>query len=216
MELIGVDTQQAYGVIRKKITTLDLAPGAQINEQELAAELRMAQKPVTEALKLLVHDHLVVITPRHGLYVADVSMPDLDQLSELRLSLETFAARLAAERASADDLAVLESIRLEQASADPTDARLLFEIDHRFHTSIAHASRNKYLAQTLDQLFGLSQRLWFLALPHLSHLSVAVERHLALIEAVRQHDSAGAEEIMRTHVADFYASVREVIAKRGG
>ena len=212
MELIRVDTQRAYDAIRAKITDLDLAPGAQINEQQLAAELQMALKPVTEALKLLVHDHLVVITPRHGLYVAAVNMPDLEQLSELRLSLETLAANLAAQRATEDDLVILESIRKEQAAVDPTDARRLFEVDHRFHQAIARAARNKYLAETLDQLFGLSQRLWFMALPRIALLSGAVERHVNIMEAIREHDSVKAEEIMRAHVVDFYASVRAVLA----
>ena len=79
-----VDTQRAYELIWDKITTLALKPGAAINEQQLAGELGMALTPVQEALKLLAHEHLVVITPRHGMYVADVNTPDLDQLSELQ------------------------------------------------------------------------------------------------------------------------------------
>ncbi|MGC9335543.1 MAG: GntR family transcriptional regulator [Anaerolineae bacterium] len=211
MEWERVDTRRAYEQIRERITTLELAPGSPINEQHLASELEMGLVPVREALKLLAHDNLVVITPRHGLYVADVNMPDLKQLSEMRLSLEGLSARLAAERATDDDLVVLEALRQEQASTDPEDSRRLFDIDHRFHQAIAQAAHNKYLADALERLFGLSQRLWYLALPQLGFLPSAVEKHLDLVEAIRAGDGDRAEEIMREHVGEFYGQVHEIL-----
>lgn len=212
MEMQRVDTQRAYEMVLEKITRLELPPGAAINAQKLADELEMALTPVQEALKQLAHDHLVRITPRHGLYVADVNVPDLEQISELRLKLESLAARLAAERASEDDLAVLEALRQEQVTADPADPRQLFDLDHKFHRAIAQAAGNKYLAQTLDHFFGLSLRLWYLVLPHLVFLPDAVSKHLDLIDAIRRGDAEVAEQIMQTHVAEFYDKVRAVLA----
>ena len=212
MDLVGVDTRRAYELIRARITTLELTPGAPINEQRLAEELDMGLTPVREALRLLAHDDLVVITPRHGLYVADVSASDLERISEMRLSLESLCARLAARRATADDLAVLEALRQEQASIPPQDSQRLFDFDHRFHQAIARAAHNQYLARTLDYFFGLSQRLWYLALPHLGFLPAAVEKHLDLVEAIQSGDADHAEQIMRDHVQDFYDKVRQVLA----
>lgn len=211
MELVRVDTQRAYELIREKITTLELAPGAPVNEQHLAEELDMGLVPVREALKLLAHDDLVVITPRHGLYVADVSISDLEQISEMRISLESLCARLAAQRATPDDLVVLEALRQEQATISPEDSRRLFDFDHRFHQAIARAAHNRYLARTLDHFFGLSQRLWYLALPHMGFLPAAVEKHLDLVEAIKAGDADQAEQIMCGHVQDFYDKVREVL-----
>lgn len=211
MELVRVDTQRAYELIRGKITTLELAPGAPINEQHLAEDLDMGLVPVREALKLLAHDDLVVITPRHGLYVANVSVSDLEQISEMRLSLESLCARLAAQRATSDDLAVLEALRQEQATIPPEDSQRLFDFDHRFHQAIARASHNQYLTRTLDYFFGLSQRLWYLALPHLGFLPAAVQKHLDLVDAIKSGDADQAEQIMRNHVQDFYDKVRQVL-----
>ncbi|MCL7454507.1 MAG: GntR family transcriptional regulator [Anaerolineae bacterium] len=211
MELERVDTKRAYEWIQERITTLELQPGSPINEQQLAAEMDMGLVPVREALKLLAHEKLVVITPRHGLYVADVNVPDLEELSEMRLSLEGLSARLAASRASDDDLVVLEALRHEQASTDPGDSRRLFDIDHKFHEAIARAAHNKYLGDALERLFGLSQRLWYLALPQMGFLPSAVEKHLDLVQAIRARDGDRAEAIMRQHVAEFYGQVREVL-----
>jgi DNA-binding GntR family transcriptional regulator len=215
MELERVDTKRAYELIREQITTLELAPGAPINEQELAEVLDMGLIPVREALKLLAHENLVVITPRHGLYVSDVNIPDLDQLSEMRLNLEGLGARLAAERATPDDLVVMEALRQELASTPPEDSRRLFDVDHKFHQAIARAAHNKYLADALERVFGPSQRLWHLAMPHLGFLPPSVEEHVDMVEAIQAGDGARAEEIMRQHVAEFYAQVRMVLRAEG-
>ena len=217
MELVRVDAQRAYELIWEKITTLELAPGAPINEQELAEALDLGTVPVREALKWLAHDNLVDVTERHGIYVADVNVDDLQQLSEMRLSLESLSARLAAERVEPDDLVVLKALRREQETfaaeegEDNGHLRDLFDRDHKFHQAVAKAAHNKYLAQTLDRLFGLSRRLWYLVLPHLSSLSSSVEMHVALVGAIESGDADQAEAIMYEHVKEFYDEVREIL-----
>jgi DNA-binding GntR family transcriptional regulator len=208
---VRVDTQRAYEQLWEKITTLELEPGAPINEQLLAQELGMGMSPVREALHLLTHENLVVVTPRHGLYVADVNVADLEQLSEMRLPLESLCARLAAQRVTADDLVVLEALSQEQSAIPAQDSLRLFDLDHKFHQAIAKAARNKYLAQTLDRLFGMSRRLWYLALPHLGYLPTAVEKHLDLVESIKAGDADRAGQIMHDHVEEFYAQVRETL-----
>ena len=215
-----VDTQRAYDLILEQITTLELAPASLINEQRLAVDLNLPPTSIEEALKLLEHEHLVRITPRHGTYVADINIPDLEQISELRLALESLVAGLAAQRATPDDLIVLEAIRQEQLATGSQDPRRLFDIDHKFHQAIAEAAHNKYLAETLNHLFGLSLRFWYLLLPsgdtvgYLEALPVAVEKHFDLVNAIRGHDAAAAHEIMRSHVGSFYQAVRRVLAAR--
>lgn len=213
MELERVDTLRAYELIGRKITTLELPPGAPINEQQLAEELLLGMTPVREALKLLAHDDLVVISPRHGLYVAEVNMSDLQQISEMRLVLETQSAQLAAQRVTADELAVLEALRQEQATTPVTDKRRLFDLDRKFHQAIVRATHNKYLARTLDHLFGLTQRLWYLKLPYLSLFTAAVEKHLEIVDAIRARDSERAASLMHDHVQQFYDHVLEALQK---
>ncbi len=211
MRLVGVDAQRAYDLIWEKITTLELAPGAAVSEQGLAEELEMGIVPVREALKWLAHENLVEVTERHGIYVADVDVGDLEQLSEIRLSLESLSARLAAERAEPDDLVVLHALRKEQAGVTPDEDRHLFDLDHRFHQAVAEATHNKYLAQTLERFFGLSRRLWCLVLPHGALLASSVERHLDLVDAIEGGDADRAEEIMREHIKAFYGEVRQIL-----
>ena len=211
MELVRVDTQRAYDLIWEKITTLELSPGSPISEQDLAQEYNVGAVPVREAIGWLAHENLVRVTERHGIYVADVNTQDLQQLSEMRLALESLSARLAAERAQPDDLVVLEALRKEQAALAPEESRELFDLDHKFHQAVAAAAHNRYLAQTLDRLFGLSRRLWYLVLPHLETLRSSVEMHLVLVEAIESRDPERAEMIMREHVGEFYSEVCEIL-----
>lgn len=211
MQLVGVDAQRAYDLIWEKITTLELAPGTLVHEQELADEFALGTVPVREALKWLAHENLVEVTERHGIYVADVNVEDLQQLSEIRLSLESLSARLAARRVEPDDLVVLHALRKEQAAATSQENRGLFDLDHRFHQAVAAAAHNRYLAQTLERLFGLSRRLWYLALPYLESLPSNVEKHLNLVEAIERGDADQAEAIMRQHVKEFYDEVHDIL-----
>jgi DNA-binding GntR family transcriptional regulator len=213
MELVRVDTQKAYDRLHEMITTLEIPPGEPIDEGRLSRELDMGLTPIREALKLLAHDNLIEVSPHGGIFAARVDVPELDQISELRRLLEAFSARLAAQRATQDDLVILEALRQEQATIPPDDQERWFDLDHRFHQAIARAAHNKYLAQTLDHFFGLSQRLWYLALPKIGFLPRAVEVHLELVDAIREGDAGKAEALMSTHVQDFYTKVQEILAE---
>jgi DNA-binding GntR family transcriptional regulator len=211
MELIAVDTQEAYTRIREAIVTLALNPGSLLDEQKLADALHLGGTPVREALKLLVHDGLVILTPRHGLYVADISLADLEQISEVRQVLEPFCAELAAQRATPDDLSVLEALRNEHAAISGDDRRRLLDVDHKFHQAVVRAAANGHLVRVMEHLFGLSQRLWYLALPQLDMLPSAVAEHLELLTAIQRRDAERARRIMHAHVKDFYDRVRSLL-----
>lgn len=214
-----VEMQRAYARLREQIITLQQRPGEAIKVESCAKELGLSPLAVMEALQLLAHEGLVNITPphEHGIFVSYVHLATLDQLSELRVRLEALAARLAAERATPDDLAVLDALLAEYAAIPSDDARRGLEVDHRLHDAIAQAAGNAYLAAALDDLFGLSQRLWYLVLPRLgvdSALSDAVLMHADLLKAIRGRDADAAERIMRQHVAQFYEQVRGQLKAR--
>lgn len=210
MQLVRVDTQRAYELIREKITTLELEPGSSIDESKLAQELDIGLTPVREALKLLLHEHLVEAPPR-GLYVTDIKVDELKKISNIRLLLEPYTAREAVKHATDDDLVILEALCREQAEVPKDEPRELFEVDHKFHHALARAADNKYLAQILEQFYGLSQRLWFMALPHLGFLPDAVETHLEMVEAIKTGNGDRAAEIMREHIQDFYDKVFKIL-----
>ena len=213
MELIDVDTRHAYDRIREMIVTLELPPATLIDEQRIAEALRIGQAPVRDAIKLLAHEGLVSVTPRHGIYVADINISDLDRICEVRLALEPLCAELAAQRATDDDMAVLNALRKEQEAAASGDGRSLRDMDHKFHRAIVTASKNQHLARIMERLFGLAQRLWTLALPRLDILPAAVAEHLKLVDSIKNRDPERARKLMNDHVKGFHEQVRTVLEK---
>jgi DNA-binding GntR family transcriptional regulator len=106
---------------------------------------------------------------------------------------------------------VLEALRQEQATTDPSDCRRLLDVDHKFHQAIVRAAKNKYLIRILEHLFGLSQRLWYMALPQLDSLPTAVAEHLEMVESIKSRDAVRARKIMHDHVKEFYDRVRIIL-----
>ena len=209
MKMNKVDTEKAYQLLWEKITSLELEPGSPLDIAALADELGFSQTSIREALGLLIHDHLVEAPPR-GLYVAGLKFSDLEKISTIRLNLETLAAQQAARQATKDDLVILGTLCEEVAQ----NTRDLFTLDQRFHQAIAKAACNNYLADTLQRMYGLSKRLWFLALPYLDFLPSAVKSHIKLVEAIREKDESLAMEIMRDHIEEFYLKIKEIIQEK--
>jgi DNA-binding GntR family transcriptional regulator len=211
MQLVEIDTQQAYEQIREMIITLELMPGSRVDEQGLAEQLNFGRIPIREALKLLVHDNLIEVSKHRGVYISRIDPEDLKSLSEVRVLMEGSTARLAAQRATEDDILIMETLIEEQKSIPPGDKQAWFEIDHKLHQAISAASQNHYLRDSLEYYFGLSQRLWYLALPKIDFLSQAVQEHADLVRSIKDHKSDEAEEIMAAHVLNFYNKVQEII-----
>jgi DNA-binding GntR family transcriptional regulator len=216
VDLVRQDTLRAYEQIKQKITTLHLEPGEPVDEDALAGELDLGATAIREALKLLAHDGLIVVTPRHGIRVAEANPGDLSQLFEMRLPLEMLCARMAAERATRDDIAVMDALVREAAQAQSgRDLDRLLELDHRYHLVLATASHNQFMLPTLERFFGLSERLWHLALPEVDWLIAALERHAEMVDAIKARDGERAATLMAEHVLDFQRQVEQSLGLAG-
>jgi DNA-binding GntR family transcriptional regulator len=205
-------SQQAYLRLREQIVTLRRAPGAPLSMPVLAHELGLGRTPLREALQRLACQGLVEIRPRQGAFVASVEFTHLQRIFELRLLLEGHAAGLAAARATRADLAALQLAIDRLARLHPQhDAVAHIEVDRAFHAAVAAGTHNPYLRSTLEQLYNLNVRLWYLVLDQLGSMRAAVEQHQATLAAIVDGDAARAEAAMRRHIADFQERVRSLI-----
>jgi DNA-binding GntR family transcriptional regulator len=202
---------RAYYAIREWIVTLDLAPGSVVNERELMGRLGLGRTPVREALRDLAREQLVDVFPRRGMFVSGVDVGDIAGLSEVRLVLETEAARLAAERRNETDLeetaALLDELaRLSGAHGE----RRLIDLDERIHRHVARCAHNPFLEATLEQYYVLALRIWFLALERVA-LGAAIGEHHAILDAIRDGDADRAADVMQAHVVSFERAIRAVL-----
>ena len=174
--------------------------------------LGLGRTPVREALRALVQEKLVEVYPRRGIVVAPVDVGDLASLSEARITLESFAARLAAERASDEDRALARSLLAElPAVAAACDERRLIELDQRIHRHVYRCAHNPFVESTLNEYYTLTLRIWFLALDRVARLDDAVTEHGELLQAICDGDTQRAETVMRHHIEAFERAIRAVL-----
>jgi DNA-binding GntR family transcriptional regulator len=203
--------ERAYLLIRDQIVTLKLAPGAVIEEAHLRQELGLGRTPIREALQRLAHENLVTFVPHRGTFVCDINLTDLHRLTEVRVEIEGYAARLAAERGSAGDRAAMEALMQELETIDESDAHTLIRLDQRIHRQVYRATRNAFLQAMLEESFNLSLRIWFLGLDRGVRLKEAVEEHRQLLDAIVSRDARKAEAVMRQHITGFEHAIRKVL-----
>jgi DNA-binding GntR family transcriptional regulator len=205
-------SDRAYYGIRELIVSLELAPGSPVSERDLMERLRLGRTPVREALRALAQEKLVEVYPRRGIVVSPVDVGDLGALSEARITLESFASRLAAERANADDREVARALLAELPGAeDQHDERALIELDQRIHRHVYRCAHNPFVESTLNTYYTLTLRIWFLALDRVARLDDAVTEHRELLEAICDGDTQRAEDAMRRHIQGFERAIRAVL-----
>jgi len=198
---------KAYHEIRDLIVSLELAPGAVIDERDLIERLGIGRTPVREAVRRLAHERLVEVYPRRGMFVTGVDVRQLARLSEVHAVLEPEAARLAAERATDDDRARLDALLTELDAG----TKELMQLDERIHRAVYRAARNDLLEATLEQYYALALRIWMLALERTQDLEEAFEAHRDLLEAIRDGDGVRAAQTMRDHVENFEQAMHRVL-----
>jgi len=197
---------RAYLAIRDLIVSLELAPGALIQEPVLMERLGFGRTPVREALRRLAQEQLVEVFPRRGMFVTNVDVRDLARISEVREALEPEAARLAAERATDAERDELLALGDEiKRGAD------LMALDERIHRSVYKAAHNDLMEKTLSEYYVLALRIWMIALERDEALESAVEAHRPLLNYIALGNGDRAAERMRSHVQDFEAAMHRVL-----
>ena len=207
-------SEAAYLRIRDRIVSLDMRPGSVVNEARLREELEIGRTPIREALQRLALENLVKSVPHRGTFVTEVNITDLARITEVRVVLESHAARLAAERLGGSDRPAIQELLDVLESGGATDQRELMRLDQRIHRQIYRAARNSFLESTLERYLNLSLRLWYLVLDHEVRLREAVVEHVELLRAVLAGDGSRAEAGMRRHVTGFEREIRKALVER--
>ncbi|GGL83928.1 GntR family transcriptional regulator [Deinococcus aerolatus] len=194
--------------LRSAILAGDLPPGSRLSVPELARQLGVSRSPVREAVLLLVGEGLAVEQSRRGVEVARLELGDVLELYELRISLESLAARNAAGRMTSTDLAALRGVLDAQGAAAVGDARSFRELDLRFHEIVSQTCGNARLARHAALLAREMRLAGPLMVNEPWHLRQSHEEHRNIERALRQRDGPAAERAMRDHLSRVAQSVR--------
>jgi DNA-binding GntR family transcriptional regulator len=206
---------RAYVQLREEIITAALAPGTLLREEQLTSRLGLGRTPVREAIQHLRREGYVTILPRRGTLVSEISITDLAAIYEVRTRLESWGARLAAERAGAADRQEAEQLVAALGSVHADDYEELLRTDRRIHRFAYRCAKNPFLAETLDHYHNLSLRILHVAMrryPALTpQLDDVVHDQRALLEAIGRGDGDTAERVAASHISTFERAIRGVI-----
>jgi DNA-binding GntR family transcriptional regulator len=155
----------AYERLRRAITRLELAPGAEVSEAELVGTFGFTKAAVRAALARLRAEGLVVAEPRRGHVIAPLTMRDVLEIYELRLLLEPPATEAAAGRIERDELARLQALAEPPVDFDDAESLERFLSANRtIHLAIAEAAGNRRTARIVERLLDDSERARLVAL----------------------------------------------------
>lgn len=208
MDLIPIRTHgkfadAAYEAIRNGIRMGHILPGTRLQEAELASQLGTSKTPVREALGRLVGDGLATTSGRIGVYVTRLSRDEIVDLYEAREIIEPPLARLAAERATDEDIqALYESVAEFERALHADDIYSLMELDSQFHEMIASIAGNSMLADARERLDNCIAIARVTSLRRAQHKTSALslKEHNQICSAIANHDSKKAERRMAEHI----------------
>lgn len=206
----------AYTNIKHKIVTLELAPGSIIDETSLRSELKLGRTPIREALLRLSLENLVIIVPRRGIFVSEISIPHVQQLFEMRLALEPLAASLAAERITGAYIQQLDTALDVKLENYPSPSAAYIHADQSWHKILYEAAGNKYLETSLNALYTLSLRLWNYSRVIIDDLHSALTLHQQVVLAIKNNDSDLAHNLLERHVRVFQEEIQKAMLSLPG
>ncbi|WP_439648156.1 GntR family transcriptional regulator [Celeribacter halophilus] len=184
-----------------------LSPGMKLSEDEVGEIYGVSRTVVRAALQQLAHDRLVELKRNRGAFVAQPSVKEAREVFEARALLEPRTAKSAAERATSEDIKVLQNhIDEEHEALEAGDTGRALNLSGMFHIEIARIADQTTIADFITQLVSRSSLIIALYWQRRTALCES-HAHDALIKALARHDGAAAEELMQHHLLDLLTSL---------
>lgn len=199
------EIRTVQGLLFERLRALILsgryASGKKLREEELARAFGVSRTPVREALRRLESEGLVHYLPHRGVVVNQISYDDLAEIYPLRAVIEGLAARLAAQRITAQDLAMLKALQREMdallAQGEYHRAR---RVHTRFNMTLYRASGNRRLIGILAQFNDYIEHTISRAFAIPGRAAEIRREHAAMLSAIDARDQDAAEKAARRHV----------------
>lgn len=206
-------TDAVVDSIREMIETEEYKVGEKLPaEARLCEMLKVSRTSVREAIRVLQALGYVENRPGKGAFVAanhkddttpwyDVENPQFTDFMDIRMAMETFAVRVAVERASEKDIRKLEEIHQSFVEANENrDMVRMIMLDELFHTTIVGITKNQPLVNINKQLLDAFRVYRSESFTNADVYKNAIEPHEAILACFKEHDAKRAVKEMRNHL----------------
>ncbi|MBV8912875.1 MAG: GntR family transcriptional regulator [Acetobacteraceae bacterium] len=200
----------ATDAIKRAITEMDIYrhPGEiRLDERQLSQELGVSRTPIREALGYLEQEGLVRSVPRRGVFVVRKTRAEILEMILVWAAIEGMAARLAAERATEEDVRKLRHL-FDAFEADPS-AKLheYSQANTEFHKAVIRMSGCKLMTEITDTLFIHMRAVRAVTMGWDDRAKRSMADHLAIIAALEKRDAEAAERLVREHTLSLAAHI---------
>ena len=204
-------SSKVFHKLRDEILSGKYAANEELREMNIGQELGVSRTPVREALRQLELEGLVSIIPNRGAFVVGVSLKDIKDIYEIRSLLEGLCAKWAAENITDEQLTELEeNIFLTKFHATKGNWEQIFELDNRFHETLYHASGSRELIHVLKYYHEYVQRVRKITLADANRVTASMEEHRQIVDALKNHDAAGAQQKATEHIRNTMSNMDKV------
>lgn len=177
------------------------AAGDSLVETRLSEEMGVSRTPVREAIRQLELEGLVSAIPNKGAVVKGITAQDIEDIYTIRMKIEGLAARWAAEKITANELAELkEALEFEEFYTYKNDATHLLKFDSKFHEIIFKASKSTPLMHMLQTFHLYIQRARTISFESPDRAKKALEEHSAILKAITERNPEMAETLTTEHI----------------
>ena len=208
-----------YEALHREILALSIAPGAPLDETQIAQRFGMSRSPVREALNRLAAQGLVVMLPNRSTVVAPIELEEFPRYVEALILVQRVCTRLAAERRNEADLgAMRRAAHAFDAAVKPYDHLEMSAANKAFHMTIGDAAHNRYLSNQYDALLDEGRRLLHLQFRHLqqaANQNPLAEDHNLMIDAIEARDADRADALALAHAQGFQRRLLEFLGNVG-
>jgi DNA-binding GntR family transcriptional regulator len=201
-------SDQAYYTLHRDIIRCNLRPGQEVTESYLVTRYQFGKAPIRAALLRLTQDNLVMPYPRRGYQIIPITLEYVTDIFGFRLIIEPEAVRLAVGRVEEAKLRALDNVcQAGYIPGDQESQEAFLTANRSFHVTLARASGNKRLAQSLEQALDEMERLFHLGLALRNRTDEMKHEHKALIDALTNGDT---KEAVRLDIKQIEAARRMV------
>ena len=199
--------EQIFEQLERDILSGTYPRGEVLTETKLSEKLGVSRTPIREALRRLDQEHIIKMTTK-GAYVLGITKQDIDDIYEIRSRIEGLAAKLAAERATEEDIAELKNtVELQEFYTLKQDADNIKNMDSEFHRLMYQMSGSTPLYDTLEPLHKRIIKYRKASISSQTRAQESMQEHKAIYEAIAAHDGELAEKLVNEHVRNAQASI---------
>ena len=205
--------EQLVDHLRDDIVRGTFEPGERLRLEDIATRFDVSTMPVREALRELEAEGLATIYPHRGAIVTELTAEDLQDIYDIRATLEAMAARLAVPKMNASTLDELTHI-VDQMDEQLGHIASLVKLNHQFHSTLYTQSGRKHLCELNQTLRHRTQHYLHAYMHDLGSMALAQGEHRAILEACRKGDAERAAELVEEHVTEVGQAIIDFVHRR--